>query len=155
MEVKELYLKTLFCCSACDGEIAPEEMSLVKQISENDRAFDGVDVEGVLNQYVEQINNKGRAFLQEYLREVADTNLSDSESLKLIELAVKMIEADQQVLYSEVKFFRTIRSNLRISDSEILKALPEVEDYLLPDVMVDSKEVDWSGISFAPISFSL
>lgn len=50
MEVKELYLKTLFCCSACDGEIAPEEMSLVKQISENDRAFDGVDVEGVLNQ---------------------------------------------------------------------------------------------------------
>lgn len=154
MEVKELYLKTLFCCSACDGEIAPEEMSLVKQISENDRAFDGVDVEGVLNQYVEQINNKGRAFLQEYLREVADTNLSDSESLKLIELAVKMIEADQQVLYSEVKFFKTIRSNLRISDSEILKALPEVEDYLLPDVMVDSKEVDWSGISFAPISFS-
>lgn len=155
MEVKELYLKTLFCCSACDGEIAPEEVSLVKQISENDRAFDGMDVEGVLNQYVEQINNKGRAFLQEYLRAVGDTNLSDSETLKLIELTVKMIEADQQVLYSEVKFFKKIRSNLRISDSEILKALPEAEDYLLPDVMVDSKEDDWSEISFAPISFSL
>ncbi len=155
MEVKELYLKTLFCCSACDGEIAPEEVSLVKQISENDRAFDGMDVEGVLNQYVEQINNKGRAFLQEYLRAVGDTNLSDSETLKLIELAVKMIEADQQVLYSEVKFFKKIRSNLRISDSEILKALPEAEYYLLPDVMVDSKEDDWSEISFAPISFSL
>lgn len=148
-------MKTLFCCSACDGEIAPEEVSLVKQISENDRAFDGMDVEGVLNQYVEQINNKGRAFLQEYLRAVGDTNLSDSETLKLIELAVKMIEADQQVLYSEVKFFKKIRSNLRISDSEILKALPEAEDYLLPDVMVDSKEDDWSEISFAPISFSL
>ena len=155
MEVKELYLKTLFCCSACDGEIAPVEVSLVKQISENDRAFDGMDVEGVLNQYVEQINNKGRAFLQEYLRAVGDTNLSDSETLKLIELAVKMIEADQQVLYSEVKFFKKIRSNLRISDSEILKALPEAEYYLLPDVMVDSKEDDWSEISFAPISFSL
>lgn len=155
MEVKELYLKTLFCCSACDGEIAPEEVSLVKQISENDRAFDGMDVAGVLNQYVEQINNKGRAFLQEYLRAVGDTNLSDSETLKLIELAVKMIEADQQVLYSEVKFFKKIRSNLRISDSEILKALPEAEYYLLPDVMVDSKEDDWSEISFAPISFSL
>lgn len=114
-----------------------------------------MDVEGVLNQYVEQINNKGRAFLQEYLRAVGDTNLSDSETLKLIELAVKMIEADQQVLYSEVKFFKKIRSNLRISDSEILKALPEAEDYLLPDVMVDSKEDDWSEISFAPISFSL
>lgn len=148
-------MKTLFCCSACDGEIAPEEVSLVKQISENDRAFDGMDVEGVLNQYVEQINNKGRAFLQEYLRAVGDTNLSDSETLKLIELAVKMIEADQQVLYSEVKFFKKIRSNLRISDSEILKALPEAEYYLLPDVMVDSKEDDWSEISFAPISFSL
>lgn len=52
METNELYLKTLFCCSACDGEIAPEEVSLVKQISLNDSTFEGLDVENTLNSYV-------------------------------------------------------------------------------------------------------
>ena len=30
MERKKLYLKTIFCCMACDGEIAKEEIEIVK-----------------------------------------------------------------------------------------------------------------------------
>lgn len=102
METKELYLKTLFCCSVCDGEIAPEEISLVKQLSLNDSAFDGLDVENILNSYVERINNQGSIFLKDYLNEVVNASLTDDEQVKLIEFAIKMIEADNQILYSEV-----------------------------------------------------
>lgn len=28
MKTNELYLKTLFCCCACDGEIAQEEVDM-------------------------------------------------------------------------------------------------------------------------------
>lgn len=31
MELNELFLKTAFSCMACDGEIASEELELVKQ----------------------------------------------------------------------------------------------------------------------------
>lgn len=152
METKELYLKTLFCCSACDGEIAQEEVSLVKQLSLNDSSFEGLDVENILNSYVERINNQGSIFLKDYLNEVDNATLSDDEQVKLIEFAIKMIEADNQILYSEVKFFKKIRNRLDISDESILTKLPNTEDYLLPDIMVEEKDFEDVG-NFDKISF--
>lgn len=32
MKVNELYLKTAFCCMACDGDIALEELELIKKL---------------------------------------------------------------------------------------------------------------------------
>lgn len=154
MDIKELYLKTLFCCSACDGEIAPEEISLVKELSLNDEIFEGIDVEKILNSYIERINADGIDFLKNYLQEISNATLSEDEQLKLIELAIRMIEADNQVLYSEVKFFKRIKSNLTVSDDSILKVLPDAEEYLLPDLTRDSKTDDWGNISFTKISLS-
>ena len=153
METKDLYLKTLFCCSACDGEIAPEEIALVKQLSLNDFTFEGIDVENILNTYVEHINEQGSIFLKDYLSEVANATLSDDEQVKLIELAIKMIEADNQVLYSEVKFFKKIRNRMSVSDERILAKLPNSEDYLLPDIISEEKDFEEVG-NFAKISFS-
>ena len=153
METKELYLKTLFCCSACDGEIAPEEVSLVKQLSLNDSTFEGLDVENIFNTYVERINNQGSIFLKDYLREIANATLTDDEQVKLINLAIKMIEADNQILYSEVKFVKKIRNRLSISDESILAKLPNCEDYLLPDILVEEKDLDEVG-NFDKISFT-
>ena len=39
-----------------------------------------------------------------------------------------MIEADKQVLYSEVKFFKKIRSRITVSDEQILLKLSGIED---------------------------
>lgn len=36
MKTNELYLKTLFCCCACDGEIAQEEVDMIKELTENE-----------------------------------------------------------------------------------------------------------------------
>ena len=33
MTKEELYLKTIFCCIACDGDIATEEVDMVKDSS--------------------------------------------------------------------------------------------------------------------------
>lgn len=153
METNELFLKTLFCCSACDGEIAPEEVSLVKQLSLNDSTFEGLEVENILNAYVERINKQGSIFLKDYLSEVANATLSDEEQLKLIELAIRMIEADNQILYSEIKFFKKIRNRMSVSDESILAKLPNSEDYLLPDMMVEDKDFEEVG-NFARISFT-
>lgn len=154
MEPNELYLKTLFCCSTCDGEIAPEEVSFVKELSLNDNTFEGMDVENILNSYVDEINKQGFEFLRDYLREVSDAELSDEQQVKLIEFAIKMIEADNQILYSEVKFFKKIRALLPVSDNTILDSLPDSEEYLLPDLATDSKLDEWNNIFFVQINLS-
>ena len=58
--------------------------------------------------------------LKEYLNDIAEANLSDEEQVTLLGLAIKMIEADNQILYSEVKFFKKIRNRLPVSDGTIL-----------------------------------
>ena len=111
-----------------------------------------MDIEAVLNGFIAEINASGKVFLKKYLNDLAETKLSDEEQVSLIDLAIKMIEADNQVLYSEVKFFKKLRACLSVSDEAILNVLPEKEEYLLPDVK-SSEFVFDEDLKFAEIDF--
>jgi len=58
---------------------------------------------------------------------------------------LKAIEADNEIRYSEIKFFKRILACLDISDEAIEKAFPDKEDYFLPDINQEEYE-------FVPIS---
>lgn len=125
---------------------------MVKSLAENDTRFSDMDIEAVLNGFIAEINASGKVFLKKYLNDLAETKLSDEEQVSLIDLAIKMIEADNQVLYSEVKFFKKLRACLSVSDEAILNVLPEKEEYLLPDVK-SSEFVFDEDLKFAEIDF--
>lgn len=147
---KELLLKTVFACMACDGDIAEEEIGLVKQITVETNLFEGFEVEKLLNTYISQINRNGKMFLNKYLSDVAGSDLTEDEQLTLIDLAFKTIEADHVIEYSEVKFFKKIRSRLSVNDETILMKFPEEEEFLLPDNNV-TEEPDWDNVVFFEI----
>ena len=153
MTTSELLLKTAFCCMACDGEIAPEEIQLVKRITEQSELFSNIDVEKELNAFIAKINEQGKAFLTNYIQEVANATLTTQEEIQLIKLAIQTIEADENIEYSEISFFKRIRAKLNISDDEILAELPDKEDYLLPDIIEKSDDL-WSSVSFDEIKFT-
>ncbi|MCM1139946.1 MAG: TerB family tellurite resistance protein, partial [Muribaculum sp.] len=129
MDIKEIYLLTAFVCAACDGEIAPEEVALVKQLCDKSSLFGDLDVEAKLNEYVSAINEHGMRFINNFLRVLEDADLTQDEQLEVVKIAIDMIEADGQILYSEVKFFKKLRPCLNISDEAILAVLPDKEDY--------------------------
>ena len=134
MKTSEIYLLTAFVCSACDGDIAPREIALLKDWSDKSELFGDIDVEAKLNEYVESINKHGNRFIKEFLLVLASNDFTEEEQLQIIRVAIEMIEADGLILYSEVKFFKKLRSYLSISDDAILNVLPDKEDYLLPDI---------------------
>lgn len=144
MERTELYLKTIFCCMACDGEIAKEEIELVKYLSSEYDIFSEVEIETCLNKWISSINENGALFLKEFLNELSEANLSASEQMLVVDFAIRTIEADKRIEYSEIKFFKKIRNRLSITDEKILEKYPDSEDYLLPDINV-SEEPIWSG----------
>ena len=152
MTKEELYLKTVFCCIACDGDIATEEVNLVRELSTKDELFNNIDIEKCINTWIAEINELGGKFLQSYLKEINAIDLSDKEQLLLVSLAFKAIEADNRIEYAEVKFFKKIRSRLTVSDEMILAEHPDKEDFLLPDINV-SELPDWDeDTQFAQIS---
>ena len=136
MTKDELYLKTIFCCIACDGDIATEEVNLVRNLCTKDNIFHNIDLEKLINSWISEINEQGGTFLQSYLNELSSMALTETEQLQLVSLAIKAIEIDNQVEYAEVKFFKKIRSILTISDEAILAEHPNNEDFLLPDINV-------------------
>jgi len=151
MTKQELYLKTMFCCMACDGDIAQEEVDTVKSIAAQTPIFEGMDVESVLNAYVSEINRDGAVFLRRFLNELAGEELTSEEELQIIDLSIRMIEADNRIEYSEVKFFKKIRSRLSVADEQILVRHPDKEDFLLPDIDVMEEPVWDDNVIFANI----
>ena len=160
MEINELYLKTAFSCMACDGEIAGEELELVKHYANSSSLFEGLDIEGKLNEYVAEINDQGQSFLAGYISKVVNAQLNEEQELNIAKIAIKMIEADNKIEYSEISFFKRIRNKLNVTDEKLMdifkdetlfEKFPEVEpeDFLLPDIKVNDDE-EWN-VSFQNI----
>lgn len=155
MNIKELYLKTIFCCIACDGDIAKEEIALVQKMVSEDETFDGIDVKSLLDKWITDINENGTSFLRTYLSELADSNLTEQEQLTITDLAIKAIEANNRIEYSEVKFFKKIRVRLTVNDDAILKQHPDKEDFLLPDLNVAEDPLWDDNVKFEKIELKL
>ena len=66
------------------------------------------------------------------------SNLTEKEELTLIDFAIQTIKADDEIEYSEIKFFKNIRHRLQISDENILAVFPEIEQYLEEDIVTES-----------------
>lgn len=154
MNNNSLFLKTAFCCMACDGNIANDEINLLKDYAENSSIFTGLDVQSIINFFVDSINSDSTNFFNSYFNELKSADLSKDDEMVLIKIAFEMIEADKEIQYTEIKFFKKIRSYLRVSDDVILEKYTDKEDFLLPDVEV--KEFDFNlSTSFSSINFSL
>ncbi len=149
MNRNELYLKTAFCCMACDGEIAQEEIETI----ENMPYFKEMDLRQLLSSCVEQLKQEGSIFLKKYLDEVRKASLSELEECELTKIAIQTIEVDEAVEYNEIAFFKKIRKCLKASDDTLLAAIPNNdildgqicrEDYLQPDIVEDDDMSLWA-----------
>lgn len=138
---------------ACDGDIAKEEVELIKNITSKQAEFDGIIIESTVNEYVALINANGSLFLKKYLQELESQKLSDEEQFVIVDYALQTIFADNKIEYSEVKFFKKIRNKLSLTDEQILAVHPDIEDFLLPDINVAEDPV-WDNIMFENINFA-
>lgn len=133
----KLLLKTAFCCMAADGNIDQREITLIKSMCEKSELFKNFNFQEEINQLVTALNAKGKVFIQHYFDLLKQTSLSAQEELTLIDFAVQTINADEQVEYAEIKFFKNIRHRLQVSDEKILEKFPDIENWLEEDIIND------------------
>ena len=138
LHFNKLLLKTAFSCMACDGDIDKREIKLIKRLHQEKKAFGDIDVNSEMDNLLIAINKDGHQFLKGYFNELTAAELSEANELKLIEVAIDTIKADEKVEDSEIKFFKVIRSKLKIENEPILEKHPDFEDYLEQDIITDS-----------------
>ena len=134
----KLVLKTAFCCMAADGHIDTREISLIKSMCEKSPLFSNFNFQEEINQLVDKINSGGKTFIKYYFDLLKQTQLSEQEELTLIDFAIQTIKADEQIEYSEIKFFKNIRYRLKVSDDSILAVFPDIEQFLEEDIVTES-----------------
>lgn len=142
MTFNQLLLQTAFSCMASDGHIDPSEIQLIKSLEEEQSLFGVAEIEKEINLLVTAINKKKKEFLKEYLGFLGNTEFTESEQIQIVKTAVLTIKADKEEKYSEIKFFKIIRSKLSVSNQKLIQMLPEFtnleEDYLQQDIISDS-----------------
>jgi uncharacterized tellurite resistance protein B-like protein len=134
----KLLLKTAFCCMASDGNIHSREIALIKTMCENSLLFKNFDFTNEINTLVSRINTQGKEFISYYFDLLDKSSLSEKEELNLIDFAIQTIRADEQIEYSEIKFFKNIRHRLKVSDENILAVYPDIEQFLEEDIITES-----------------
>jgi uncharacterized tellurite resistance protein B-like protein len=134
----KLLLKTAFCCMASDGNIDNREITLIKSMCEKSPLFKGINFQEEINTLVNKINTRGKEFISYYFDLLKQTPLTEQEELTLIDFAIQTIRADEQIEYSEIKFFKNIRHRLKISDDKILSIFPDIEQFLEKDITTES-----------------
>ncbi len=133
-----LLLKTAFCCMASDGNIDKREITIIKSMCEKSSLFKEMNFQDEINVLVSRINSRGKEYISYYFELLKNANLSEQQVLTLIDFAIHTIKADHQIEYSEIKFFKVIRHNLKISDEIIVLTCPEIESWLEQDIITES-----------------
>lgn len=134
----KLLLKTAFSCMACDGDIDKSEIQLIKKLHKENKTFGDININNELDLMLEDINKDSHQYMKDYFNDLTSAQLSESNELSLIEVAIETIKADEKIEYSEIKFFKVIRSKLSIDSDSILKKHPDFEDYLEEDIITAS-----------------
>ncbi len=134
----KLLLKTAFCCMASDGHIDKREIALIKTMCGNSPLFTNFNFEEEINTLVTKLNTRGKEFISYYFDLLRHSTLTEQEELAVIDFAINTIKADDKNDYSEIKFFKVIRHNLKISDENILAVYPDIEQFLEQDVITES-----------------
>ena len=134
----KLVLNTAFCCMASDGVIHPKEVEKIKSMCEKSPLFEAFNFQEEINSLVDRINSRGKEFISYYFDLLNKSNLTEKEELTLINFAIQTIKADDEIEYSEIKFFKNIRHRLKISNENILAVFPDIEQFLEEDIVTES-----------------
>jgi uncharacterized tellurite resistance protein B-like protein len=134
----KILLRTAFVCMTSDGDIDDREVDIIRQLSVNHPEFRLTDVGHEINQLLETINQDWKSFISVFFDDLANQSFSESENMAILEMAIKIIYADELVEYSEIKLFKNIRHRLKISDEKIIEVFPQVEQFLEDDIVSDS-----------------
>jgi uncharacterized tellurite resistance protein B-like protein len=121
-----------------DGNIDKREIALVKSMCEKSPLFENFNLEEEINALVMKLNTRGKEFISYYFDLLKRSTLTEQEELTLIDFAINTIKADGQIEYSEIKFFKVIRHNLKISNDKILVVYPDIEQFLEEDIITES-----------------
>ncbi len=124
---KKILFKVAFCAMASDGEIQKEEIEELKYMDKNTSYFADIDLSDELKQLVDDFKNKGAKVIEELFELLRTTKLNPVQELLILEVALRIINADNVIDENEIKFVNFLRSKLELYDEIIIDRFGDLD----------------------------
>jgi hypothetical protein len=124
---KKILFKVAFCAMACDGKIQKEEIEELKIMDKKTSFFEAIDMSEELKQLIKDLYKKGTKVIEELFTDLRETKLNPIQELLILEVALRIINADEKHDENEIKFIRFLRSKLELHDEIINDRFGELD----------------------------
>ncbi len=130
-EFQELLFKSAVYAIACDGQIDEDEVVVIREMTQNEIYFQGFDFEEPLTNHIKYLKEKKVDAINEYISELSNSNLNSNQELLLIEVLIRAIESDNQVVSNEILFLQMIIAKLKTNIGTIISKFPKHIKYFI------------------------
>ena len=118
-EFKKILFRVAFCAMACDGHIDDSEIKELHIIDLKTSYFATIDLSNELKQLIDNFNTKGIRIIEELFISLKENKLNPIQELLILEVALRIINADGIHDENEIKFLSILRSKLELHDEMI------------------------------------
>jgi len=126
IEFKHLLFNVAFCAMTCDGEIDDREIEELKLIDTNTTYFKDTDLSEELSVMISAIRKSGQQVINDLFIELMEAHLTTVQELLILEVALRIINADEKIEENEKWFFRILRSKLRVHNEIIIDRFGQI-----------------------------
>ena len=133
-EFQSLLLRAAVVAMAADGDIAEEEKIELSRVTGSTAYFLGFDHASALPDILADSSIASSAAPAALGQAIVAGALNLRQEEALLDVLLRIIEADHVVLPAERALLRTLRPALQLPDATLLGRFPQMLRYLLPDV---------------------
>jgi uncharacterized tellurite resistance protein B-like protein len=130
-EFKDFLLKSAVFAMACDGKIEDSEIQEINKLASSEIYFLGYDFRDSLNQNINSIKVNGKASINAFLKEIELNIFNENQKILIIEIILRIIEADDDIQPNEIRFLQLVKSKLKINEQSLIINFPKHIGYLL------------------------
>ena len=127
IEFKKLLFKVAFCTMACDGHIDKREIEEMKIMDKETSFFEAIDLSSELTQLIKALDEKGTKVIGELFVSLKNEDLNTIQELLILEVALRIINADEKHDENEIKFIHLLRAKLELHDETINDRFGEID----------------------------
>jgi uncharacterized membrane protein YebE (DUF533 family) len=126
---KNVLLEISVCAISCDGDIDDREINALKEIEKSSPYFSSEDLSLILEKSLKKCVADIDKFQSAVFKKLKKMNLNIVEQLTIMEIAFRIIAADEKEEDSEKSFMNELRKCLSITDFLLFQRFGEI-DYL-------------------------
>jgi uncharacterized tellurite resistance protein B-like protein len=121
---QKLLLQSGVFAMACDGDIHPDEVKLLKDMAATNAHFKKFNHEQELASCVELLQSDPKGSIVRFFADLEKRTLTEDQMKVMADLVVQVVEADDVIMEEELHYLLRLQESLKLTDQQFVALCP-------------------------------